>query len=256
MPVPSDSFRLDTYVYRDVLLSAYQAAPGRAGATVILAMMQETLNTMLVMYEKWSSIPVIAGSVGPFADDTPSDHKRRGMRRLFRKWRKRVREFSQRLDSYWEDTNDPGQEHDDAAGGFVDMPQPAHTNEWVALPVLEGVWPDAYYLGFHEPSVPDAVELARLWNELVAVKDVVDAMNEEFSIDQLVAEWFMRVSVELRKSAPGEDPTWADHIDDGLHTLEDGLDKIWELAKELGWYAAVVAAVLVGGVVAYKVAQR
>ena len=255
MPVPSDSFRLNAYLYRDMLLDAYQAAPGRPGATVFLAMMQEQLNTMLGMYEKWSSIPLSTG-LGPLSDDSPSGHERRGMRRLFRKWRKRTRDLAKRLDSYWEDVNDPGQQANPTTGVFEDMPQPAYTNEWVALPVLEGVWPDAYYLGFETPSVPDAVELAQLWNELMAVKDVVDAMNEEHSIDQLVAEWFMRVSTELQKSAPGEDETWADHIDDGLHALDDGMKHIWELAKEVAWYVAVTAAVLVGGVIAYKVVQR
>lgn len=235
----SDSFTLDVYRFRDELRRAYQAAPGPAGAAVVLGWLQEQYNLMLELYEDYVHLPMVAGTgLGR------SRVKRRQMERLFRPWQARARRFGRRLDAYWGDACLP-------RAPCPDVAQPSYTNAWVAAPVLDGQWPAEYYLGLQDtPPHPDAVEFAMLWNQLVAVKDVVDNLGD--SADQLAIELWERLAGELRVSLPGEEPTFRDAINEALNRLREGLDGLWEGFKDAAWYIGAGLAVLLGGWFAWK----
>jgi hypothetical protein len=238
MPVPSDTWRLDPEKYRGLLDRVYEAAPGPPGAAVTLSLVQEQFGRLMALYEQFIHIPKVAG--GGYGSSTIV---RRRLQRTFRGWHKRALAFGVRLDGYWEDACLPSSPCPDAI-------QPEHTTEWVAAPLLDGVWPDTYYLGFTTPDRPDAIELAQLWNQLIAVHDVLVAIGD--SPDQVVAEWLDVLEVELRTSLPGEPATWRDDVDGALAVAAEGLGDVWEAAKSAALWVGGAAAFVLVAVVVYK----
>lgn len=234
-----EQYRLNGERWREQLERAYDAAPGPAGAAVIVVLMQVLYTSMMDLYDQYIHIPALAGH--PWVGR--SRFKRRRLIREFRKWNKDALAFGERLDGYWSDSCTPGDPCPDEL-------QPQYTNTWVAAPVLEGDFPDEYYLGLAIPGRPDAVELAALWNQVVAVKEVLDNIGD--TPDQLLIEWLESAGVQLRKSLPGEPETWRDQIDEALDAVGDGLKDIWEGFGDVLWYVGAG----LGAWLIYAVATR
>lgn len=241
----SEELRLDVLRWRDQLAKAYEAAPGPPGAAVVLSMLQEQYNTMRSVYTDTIYIPAFAGV--PEAGASP--FKRKRLERLFRPWVARMDKFGQRLDTYWSDAclpADPCPDPEDV--------QPAYTTAWVAKPVLEGVWPPDYYLGFETPGHADAIEAAMLWNELTAVQDVIDDIGD--SADQLLLELIDRAGVQLSASAKGEDKTFADAVDAALEALGDGLDDLFTGFGDTLKYVGMALGLGLVGWIGYRLIRK
>lgn len=214
--------RIDPEGLRLRLSAAYGSAPGPVGAGVIVAIMQEFHDTMVGLYESYTT--------------TLFGVKKRQLIRALSGWNRSMRAIGKRIEAYWMDSCQDLSE-------CPDEEFPKYTDEWVADPILRGVWPDEFYLGVPLPSPerPDAIVLAQLWNQLVAVQGIAHQVGPIRDMLYAIAE---RAEINLAKSAPGEDPTAADIVAAAWDKFKKDLggvaDDAGEALRYIGFGVAVI----------------
>ena len=226
------SHRIDGWKWRDHLRSIYDAAPGPTGAAGALLALQDQYVTMVQLYNEYVfPFPSKQAAVG-------GDSFKAAMKSL-----------QQRLEHYGQDTcYDPDT--------CPDEDRPAHVEAWVAEPLFDGRWPAEYYLGLDHttPGVPEVVHVAMLWNQLVEVETVVEAIGP---VQVALAEWLIAAEKQLSTAAPGEEPTARDKVASALRAAAESAGQVvMAAAKGAGMGLVVVAAAVGTGLLLWRSVRR
>lgn len=119
--------------------------------------------------------------------------------------------------------------------------------EWAARPILEGKWPEDYYMGQGHPARPDAVEAAALWNQLIAVEELHHELTSlwggHLAAGWPAGEWLLEVEREMSLSAPGEEPTIADWLAKGQ---QNAVEFFKAAGSALIWGAGIAGGLFTG----------